>query len=241
MTQSYLALGGNAGDVARAFEQALDQIGGTPGCTVTSRSSNYDTTPVGARAGDRYLNATAGVETTLEPLPLLDLLQTIEAAAGRVRTIHWGPRPLDLDLVFFGSEIVQTPRLSVPHPAAWYRRFVLDPLTEIAPQFVHPLKQVSIASLRERLLPRPFTVALAGGAEALKQRACDEGKRSFPSVHWSDWDHAAADRLDPVILFWLGGPASEFDELPLVPRLDVTSLPGEPLEAMTYVLQAALG
>jgi 2-amino-4-hydroxy-6-hydroxymethyldihydropteridine diphosphokinase len=168
MTTSLISLGGNLGDVAATIESALQRLRQTPGISVVAGSSMHRTPPVGANAGTEFVNAAAVLETTLTAHELLDRLLTIETELGRVRTIHWGPRTLDLDLICFGDTVINDPpRLQVPHPACWYRRFVLDPLTEIAPQFVHPEKGICIAELQRRLLPRPLHVSLIGDTAEL--------------------------------------------------------------------------
>lgn len=168
MTTSLISMGGNLGDVAQTIEEALKRLQQTPGIDVINRSSLHRTKPVGADAGTEFINAAAMLETSLTASELLDRLLAVESELGRVRTIHWGPRTLDLDLIFFGNEIIhEPPRLQVPHPASWYRRFVLDPIAEIAPQFVHPEKQVSVVELQRRLLARPLSVWLIGDSAAV--------------------------------------------------------------------------
>ena len=158
----WIALGGNLGDVAATFDVALSQLQQSGGVHVVRRSRLYDTVPIGRAAGSRFLNAAAELRTTLEPLALLDRLQELETNLGRIREVRWGPRTMDLDLLLWGKEVIETPRLRVPHPALWYRRFVLDPLAEIAPQAWHPVFHLSIADVRERLLTRPLPLAVLG-------------------------------------------------------------------------------
>ncbi len=169
MTTCLISLGGNLGDVMATIGGALLRLHQSPGIRVGTCSSLLRTLPVGADAGTEFVNAAAILETSLTAHELLDRLLAIETELGRVRTIHWGPRTLDLDLIFFGDAIIDDrPRLRVPHLACWYRRFVLDPLTEIAPQFVHPEKHVSISELQRRLLIRPLPVTLLGDADELE-------------------------------------------------------------------------
>jgi 2-amino-4-hydroxy-6-hydroxymethyldihydropteridine diphosphokinase len=158
----WIALGGNLGHVATTFDAALSRLQQVPGVQVVRSSRRYDTAPVGRAAGWRFLNAAAELQTALTPLALLDHLQEIEADLGRTRNARWGARTIDLDLLLWGEEIIDTPRLTVPHPALWQRRFVLDPLAEIAPEAWHPVFCLKVADLRGRLLARPFPLAIIG-------------------------------------------------------------------------------
>jgi 2-amino-4-hydroxy-6-hydroxymethyldihydropteridine diphosphokinase len=159
MTTGVIGLGGNVGNVPQTIVGALQALSQSPGIKVERWSSLYQTDPVGAAAGGRFTNAAALLETTLTARELLERLLSVENGFGRERTIAWGPRTLDLDLLFFGDEVIDDPPvLHVPHSGCWYRRFVLDPLCELIPDFVHPKKQQTIAQLRERLLARPLRV-----------------------------------------------------------------------------------
>jgi 2-amino-4-hydroxy-6-hydroxymethyldihydropteridine diphosphokinase len=250
MTRCYLALGGNTGPVEQTFDRALSELGAEPRLALGQSSSLHRTRAVGPRAGDDYLNAVAELDTSLAPLELLDRLMALEDRAGRIRTGRWTPRPLDLDLLFYGSEIIDLPRLTVPHPACWYRRFVLDPLCEVAAGVVHPVKGLTAGGLRERLLVRPLPVALAGGDASARGGLIAQLARGFPEIAPEDW-HQAEGAPDPALLFWLGAPrpatptraartAASFDELPIVPRLDATRA-ADAAEFIGDVLTAALG
>lgn len=162
MSRCFVGLGGNLGSVAATFAQACELLN-QAACPVAGISRIYRTAPVGDHAGDEFLNAVAAIDTDRTPEATLDLLQEIEARLGRTREIHWGPRTIDLDLLFYENVVLATRRLTVPHPAAWYRRFVLDPMCDLAPDLVHPVRQLTIRELRERLLNRPCYVALESG------------------------------------------------------------------------------
>ena len=102
-----------------------------------------------------YLNAAAVIETDLDPRELLMALQTIEVQFGRVRSVRWGERTLDLDLLLFGKQIVSTAELTVPHPRLRVRRFVLEPLAEVAPEFVDPITMRTIAEMLAEVEEEP--------------------------------------------------------------------------------------
>lgn len=237
MQRCFVALGGNRGDVAETFRQALEQLDTSPGVHLRRSSSIYRTGAVGDSAGSPFLNAAAELETDVAPRELLHRLHTIEASLGRTRDVHWGPRTLDLDLIFHGAVVLDDPGLKLPHPACWYRRFVLDPLEEIAPEFVHPQKQVTVAELRTRLLTRPLRVELAGGTAETRERIMQDLQPHFPAAplsHWTGHDEA-------VLIPWLGpdDAAHPWDDLPPLPRLDL-SRADHPRDALRFVLQAAL-
>ena len=160
-TKCLIALGGNTGPVEQNFVLALDKLADAD-CHVVTRSRCYQSAPMGSDAGTTFVNAAALVETVLSPLELLDLLQEIENACGRIRSVHWGPRTLDLDLLFYGQQVLQSERLTVPHPGLWYRRFVLEPLVEIAPCWKHPVGGQTVEQLYERLLGRPLVIEVSG-------------------------------------------------------------------------------
>lgn len=159
MTTCLIGLGGNLGNMPQTIVGALQSLSRSPGVRVERWSSLFKTTPVGSAAGSEFTNAAAQLETTLSARELLSCLLAVETEFGRERNIEWGPRTLDLDLLFFGNDVINDPPvLHVPHSGCWYRRFVLDPLFELVPDFVHPEKQQTIAELRNRLLIRPFRV-----------------------------------------------------------------------------------
>jgi len=162
-TLALIGLGSNLGDRKAILDGALAQLRQTPELIVRSVSTYHETGPVGGPAGQGpFLNAAASLETTLEPIALLHRLQEIEADAGRVRTVRWGERTLDLDVLLFGDAIINMPKLSVPHPRMGVRRFVLVPLEEIAPDARDPLTGRSIRELRANVERRPSYLTLKG-------------------------------------------------------------------------------
>jgi 2-amino-4-hydroxy-6-hydroxymethyldihydropteridine diphosphokinase len=140
MTQAYTILGSNLGRRAEQLRRAAFLLGGTPGVELTRASHLYQTPPWGTQPDQPdYLNAAVEFQTRLEPEPLLDRLQEIERLLGRQRDgERWGPRLIDLDLALFGQQVIQTPRLEVPHPRLAERAFALLPLLEIAPDLKRP-------------------------------------------------------------------------------------------------------
>ncbi len=170
-TTAWIGLGSNLGDRNRILDDALYALGTLPGSRLVGCSSLVSTAPVGGPPGQGpYLNAAAGLETTLAPHDLLAELQAIEQAAGRRRVVRWGERSLDLDLLLHGSTGLVTPGLTLPHPRLAVRRFVLEPLAQIAPDVIHPTTGQTIGQLLDRLERRPGLLALAGPDHPLKHR-----------------------------------------------------------------------
>lgn len=159
MERCLLAMGGNQGIGPDTFQRAADQLA-AEGVHVQSLASVFRTKAVGENAGADFLNTAAIAVTELAPRAILQALHRVEASFDRARTIHWGPRTLDLDLLICGSFVCDTPELVVPHPSMWYRRFVLDPLVEIAADEIHPVFKESIRSLWGRLQVRPLLLEL---------------------------------------------------------------------------------
>jgi 2-amino-4-hydroxy-6-hydroxymethyldihydropteridine diphosphokinase len=142
----YISLGSNLGDRAALLERALSAINAA-GIRVTRQSSFYVTEPVGAPGQAWFLNAVAEAETSLLPLQLLHALLKIERELGRRRITPHGPRTIDLDILFYGSAVIRSQELQVPHPQLPERRFVLLPLAHLAPEFRHPTLHKSITEL----------------------------------------------------------------------------------------------
>ncbi len=152
MTSAFIALGANLGDTAAALMQAVILIHRLPSTQVRRVSSCYLTAPLDTDAGCEalapgadYLNAVAEVQTGLSALELLSHLQQIESDAGRERTYRNAPRQLDLDLLLFGDERIESERLTLPHPRMLQRAFVLVPLAELAPDKVTAAQLADVA------------------------------------------------------------------------------------------------
>jgi 3-oxoacyl-[acyl-carrier protein] reductase len=154
MARAYLALGSNLGDRQRFLDEAVRWLRAVPGLTVRGVSPYYETAPVGGPADSgAYLNAVAEADATLPPDRLLQTLLDIERQFGRVRSEPNAPRTLDLDLILYGDLVWRGPALTVPHPRLHERRFVLQPLADLAPDLVHPTIKKSIRELLAGLPP----------------------------------------------------------------------------------------
>ncbi|HET6441666.1 MAG TPA: 2-amino-4-hydroxy-6-hydroxymethyldihydropteridine diphosphokinase [Phycisphaerae bacterium] len=148
MTTVYLGLGSNLGDRRRNLETALDALRAHPQIAVTAVSSFLETEPVGGPTGQPpYLNGAAEIATDLDPHALLALLKTIERDLGRTAGVRWGPREIDLDILLCGNTILDTGALTIPHPRMRERRFVLEPLAEIAPDVRDPVTGGTVRKL----------------------------------------------------------------------------------------------
>ena len=126
-----MSAGANLGDRAATLRAAVERLSGINGIARVECSALYETEPVGVADQPKFLNLALGLETTLSPEQLLAALQAIEQAFGRVRTVRWGPRTLDLDLLAYEGEERETPALTLPHPRMFERAFVLVPLREL--------------------------------------------------------------------------------------------------------------
>jgi len=147
-SSALIGLGSNLGDRRANLNGAITALGEVPGVTFRRVSSSHETEPVGGPPGQgKYLNAVALIETGLDPLALLHVLEKIEARFGRERKVRWGARTLDLDLLVFDDRIIEMPELELPHPRMRTRRFVLEPLVEVAPEAVDPLTGRSFAAI----------------------------------------------------------------------------------------------
>jgi 2-amino-4-hydroxy-6-hydroxymethyldihydropteridine diphosphokinase len=135
---AYIGLGSNQADPPRQLDAAVEALSRLPATRLVVVSPRYVTAPFGPVPQPDFLNAVAAVETRLASEALLAALHGIEAAQGRVRRVHWGPRTLDLDLLLHGDTVLQSPALTLPHPGIVQRNFVLYPLRDIAPMLEIP-------------------------------------------------------------------------------------------------------
>src|SRR5258707_1254598 len=142
----YLSLGSNVGDRAKNLRAAIDELPHA-GVAVKRMSSFYETEPVDLREQPWFLNCAAEVETRFDAIMLLRALREIETKMGSMKLVAKGPRLIDMDILLYGAETIDTPELQVPHPRMHLRRFVLVPLAEIAPELVHPVLKKSATRL----------------------------------------------------------------------------------------------
>jgi 2-amino-4-hydroxy-6-hydroxymethyldihydropteridine diphosphokinase len=242
MTTCLIGLGGNLGNVPQTIVSALQSLSQSSGIRVERWSSLYQTAPVGESAGGAFVNAAAQLETSLTARELLERLLAVENEFLRERNVTWGPRTLDLDLLFFGDEVINDPPvLQVPHSGCWYRRFVLDPLCELVPSFVHPEKQQTIAELRDRLMVRPLRVSvldLARSTDGLMQTM----QGMFPQVELQiiRQPGEVSDRDDGLLVRLDSGPLPPW-AAPLRKRvswLDVSNRMGDRQQKLINILRS---
>jgi 2-amino-4-hydroxy-6-hydroxymethyldihydropteridine diphosphokinase len=150
MVQIFIGLGSNLGDRAYYLHQALVEIANSWQIIIKKYSSVYETEPVGKKEQPQFLNMVAELESTLLPQDLLRRLKEIENILGRTNNEHWGPREIDLDILYYGSEVFNDDKLQLPHPEIANRRFVLIPMKEIAGEFLDPMRHLSIQELLQR-------------------------------------------------------------------------------------------
>jgi 2-amino-4-hydroxy-6-hydroxymethyldihydropteridine diphosphokinase len=171
---AYVALGSNVGDRLAQMQTALERLAG-PALTIRRISPVYENRAVGMREADPFLNAVAEVATTLPPLELLDRCLDIEKQLGRIRSVGWAPRTIDLDIIAYAEEVVEHARLQLPHPRIAERDFVLHPLNALAPDWrIHGQRVGDLAaamSMEALTLFAPGEVLWANRKEDAKERA----------------------------------------------------------------------
>jgi 2-amino-4-hydroxy-6-hydroxymethyldihydropteridine diphosphokinase len=147
----YIGIGSNLGNTLQNCKYAIESLSRINGINPTRTSSFYKTEPVGIEKQNYFINAVVELTTILSARDLLQALRKIERGMGRKRETKGGPRIIDLDLLFYGQDVIREADLVVPHPEIHKRRFVLEPLYEIASYFIHPVFGVSIRGLKDRL------------------------------------------------------------------------------------------
>jgi 2-amino-4-hydroxy-6-hydroxymethyldihydropteridine diphosphokinase len=147
----YIGIGSNLGNTLQKCKYAIESLSLINGINPTRTSSFYKTEPVGIEKQNYFINAVVEITTTLSARDLLQALRKVEREMGRKRETKGGPRIIDLDILFYGQDVIRETDLVVPHPEIHKRRFVLEPLYEIASYFIHPVFGVSIRGLKDRL------------------------------------------------------------------------------------------
>lgn len=147
MARVFVGLGSNEGERLEHLSQAIKRLAASPSIRLVQMAPIYETKPVGGPPQPDFLNSVVELDTSLSPPALLAHLQQLERDLGRMPSARWGPRAIDLDLLFYDERVLHEPHLIIPHPRLHERAFVLAPLAQLAPQFVHPVLRRSIAQL----------------------------------------------------------------------------------------------
>ncbi|MBR4780048.1 MAG: 2-amino-4-hydroxy-6-hydroxymethyldihydropteridine diphosphokinase [Lachnospiraceae bacterium] len=151
---AYLSVGSNIGEKEQFLNNAVKKLDEDCNIKVTKVSKYIETEPYGNVEQDKFLNGCLEIRTLLTPDELLKKVNEIEQEEGRIRTLHWGPRTLDIDILLYDNEVVYTDDLKIPHPDMHNRMFVLEPLCEIAPFVIHPVLGKSVMRLKEKLMDK---------------------------------------------------------------------------------------
>lgn len=148
---AYIAVGANMGAKEETIKEALNQIEEMKDCKITKTSNFYKTKPVGYEEQDEFVNAVFEIKTLKTPSELMDMLLEVEADFKRERIIRWGPRTLDLDVIFYEDMISYDEHILLPHPRAHERQFVMKPMCDINPYFIHPVSRKRIIDISSEL------------------------------------------------------------------------------------------
>ena len=159
-TIAYIGIGSNLGDKFFNCRYSIDKINQLPGCHVSAVSAIFKTEPVGVTGQPWYANCVVELSTTQGPTQLLKGLLSIESDMGRIRKKRWEARIIDLDILLFGQEIIESNNLMIPHPLLHKRQFVLEPLDQLAPDLMHPVLKSTINQLLNKLPKGPSVVVL---------------------------------------------------------------------------------
>lgn len=146
----YIGLGSNLGDRRGNLEKACKKL------NCLEKSLVYETEPFGVKDQPKFLNMVCMIETDLSPRDLLKHIKEIEVELGRKKRKKWGPREIDIDILFYGDLVIDEPDLKIPHPGILEREFVMKPLTEIAPEFIHPVYKKPMRLLQSLFPNRPL-------------------------------------------------------------------------------------
>jgi len=147
----FLGLGSNVGDRLVNLESAIEKLNKLPGTAVLACSSVYESAPIGYLAQNDFLNMVARISTKFSPEQFFKNTQELEHDLGRIRKVRWGPRTIDIDILFWRESVISTDSLKIPHPEAENRKFVLVPLNEIAPDFLMPPNGCRVSEILENM------------------------------------------------------------------------------------------
>ena len=183
MALAYVALGSNQGERRSVIRRAIQLLGEESRIAITAVSPLIETRPVGGPDDqDTYLNGAIELQTDLAPRVLLIKLLEVEQALGRVRRERWGSRAIDLDLLLYDQDVIELPELCVPHPRMHYRRFVLEPMTRIAPSAMHPTLGLTIQNLFDRMTRSPGFLVLLGLDDFRQKRLFQTLSHRLPAI-----------------------------------------------------------
>lgn len=201
MADVLIALGANLGDRETNLQSAFRSLARIPQVQLVRRSRPHVTTPIGGPAGQgEFLNAAALLRTRLAPEQLLEQLHQIEAAANRDRVERWQARTLDLDLLLYGQQQIVQADLEVPHPRMSFRRFVLEPVIEVAPWLVHPTSGWTQEALLMHLETAEDVIAVGGENSARIMPICTRLREEFPHLEFA----YAPDQPRAKLVIWIG-------------------------------------
>lgn len=221
MATAIVAFGANLGSPEQTYGVLIERLRGDEAIQSVRASRLLATEPVGGPPGQpRYLNAALRIETNESPEALLALLHRYEAEMGRVRNERWGPRAIDLDLLLYDDAMIETTRLTLPHPRMHYRRFVLAPAAEVAAEQVHPVFGLTVGALLANIDARPRRVVIASTDLAAAEAFAGEVSEAagIPLTAVDEFSEAAereemlafaspeeAEKIRAELLIWLSG------------------------------------
>jgi 2-amino-4-hydroxy-6-hydroxymethyldihydropteridine diphosphokinase len=221
MATALLGLGSNLGNREETLRAALVEIDALPDVRVRKASEFYSTRPVGGPPGQgEFLNAAVAIETKTPPLQLLDEVQDIESRHGRDKSERWAARPLDIDLLLYADEVMETPMLTLPHPRMTFRRFVLQPATEVAARMLHPVIGWPVERFLLHLNSAGDQVAIVSPSENFRRHFAEFLAKRFGARSIDRPSFAVAEQLWPSQL-------SAFVQIPSSPAAKLPAS-GEP-------------
>jgi 2-amino-4-hydroxy-6-hydroxymethyldihydropteridine diphosphokinase len=187
----YIGLGSNLGDRQKNIDDAIQMLAQLEGTRIVKSTDSLQTKPLGPADQNDFLNAAAKIQTILEPKQLLDNIKNIEKKLGRKNTKRWGPRSIDIDILLYNDQIINTEHLTIPHPQMHLRTFVLDSLCRLDPDIIHPLLGLNVKSLKSRLngndyyinTDNPLLISIAGVIGAGKTTLADAIYKQAETSH----------------------------------------------------------